>query len=169
MNLGAAEALAHTTGEYVMRLDHDNLFLADTVERRVKWMEAHPDVDMAYSDGDVIGEDGAKIGTFGTQPWSFDRLLQSNFIDSNAAVVKGALYRELSFDPSAWVEDWDCWLRLAMNHNVALMPGSTFQYRKHPWQMTRERTPETATSEAQTREKIKRVLEERRAAGNAGA
>lgn len=162
MNIGAAEALAKTTGEYVLRLDHDNAYRSSTVEDRVLFMLTHPDVGMAWSDGIVIDEDGHNVGPFKTLgEFDLKRLLEGNYIDGNSVIIQGPLWRELSFDLSAWVEDWDCWLRLADKHRIVKMPGETFFYRSHLTQMTRARSGDIDESVKVTRERARRLFEGR--------
>ena len=51
-------ALALANGEYIALLDHDDTLTPDALERVAAEVAAHPDLDMIYSDEDVVGDDG---------------------------------------------------------------------------------------------------------------
>lgn len=158
MNIGAAEALGLTTGDYVLRLDHDNAYYPTTVEDRVIFMLEHPDVDMAYTDATVINDAGQPVGSWNPSEYDYELLLRGNYIDGNAAIIKGPLWRALSFDPAAWQEDWDCWLRLGQKHRITKMQADTFHYRRHDGNMTRLSSAEITASVEATKAKALAAL-----------
>lgn len=56
--LGAAinDGLKHTTGEYLIWPDTDDFLFPESIEKRVAFLEAHPEFGFVYSDGQTFNE-----------------------------------------------------------------------------------------------------------------
>ena len=69
------QALALATGEFVGLLDHDDELSPDALFEVVRYLNAHPETDLVYSDEDKIGPQGQRIQPFFKPDWSPDMLL----------------------------------------------------------------------------------------------
>jgi GT2 family glycosyltransferase len=106
------------TGDYVVQLDVDDVFLPRRLEAISAVLSARPDVDIVCSDA-VIEHEGrplVHLSEIDPYPESGEReeLLRT------CTILWPAVRRSLVLDAGGWdeslkaIEDWDCWLRLVL-------------------------------------------------------
>ncbi len=76
----SASALEIATGEFVGLLDHDDLLRPHALHRVVELLQADPELDIVYSDEDMLQADGTFGKPFFKPDWSPDFLLSVNYI-----------------------------------------------------------------------------------------
>ena len=84
--LGAAinDGLKHTTGEYLIWPDTDDFLFPESIEKRVEFLEEHPEFGFVYSDGQVFGEDDIETPIKDIKPkMPKDGKLFKNFLSGN--------------------------------------------------------------------------------------
>lgn len=132
---GAANAgLDACLGEYIVRLDADDIALPDRIARQVAFMDAHPD----------IGASGGRLDLFGStkESWSFPLdpdacAAQQLFgvpLSQGASILRRSVLEEhgLRYDPS-WPrigEDWLFWTRMGRVTRFANIPETVALYRR---------------------------------------
>ncbi len=96
---------------YLLPLDADNRIRAAYVERAVEWLDAKPEVAVAYGDLQEFGEHFARVEV---PAFDLTRLLQSNFLDACAVYRPEVWQATGGYDPEVptW-SDWDFWLAAA--------------------------------------------------------
>ena len=142
LNLG----LASCTGEYVARLDSDDVALPQRLVLQAGFLDTHPDVAVVGSDAEEINESGAITG-YRSMP------------HDPAAVTKRLVWRNALIHPTTMfrrtvvvevggyntecrhVEDFELWLRVQENWDLASLNTATIQYRIHSQQVTRTSSP----------------------------
>jgi glycosyltransferase involved in cell wall biosynthesis len=142
-NGGCASAknygLGLVTGEYIAVLDNDDLWLPAKLERQVDVLKRHPEVGMVSCQAFVMDE-GARVlerppqGSLRKQPLiGLSELAEQNVIvggSSSEMVRTSALRAEGGFDTAIeFVDDWDCWLRLARRWQIWMIPAPLSYYR----------------------------------------
>ncbi len=148
-NMGVARTLNHgldlAVGEYIARMDADDIALPERFARQVAFMDAHPEVAVCAC---AISFFGASRGTrfFSTLPGQLKvDLLFGNCFAHPTVMLRAALFgREgYRYDPSfSRMEDFDLWCRVAEKHALAAIPEILLSYRIHPNQITQNPTPE---------------------------
>lgn len=127
-----ARALEQAGGDYVGVLDGDDALAAAALSAMVAFMQARPQLAMAYSQYVEIDEDGRELGPGGRfrTPYSPERLLLE-FMTYHFRLVRADAYRALGgFDPSMDVAaDYDFCLRLSERYPVAHLPLPLYRYR----------------------------------------
>jgi glycosyltransferase involved in cell wall biosynthesis len=123
---------ANAAGSYLTWIADDNTFRPEAVEEMVAYLEAHPDVDVVYTDctlTDVEGKPYARMNA--GEP---DRLWS---IDFNC-VGPCFLYRRRVQDALGGyaedmflVEDYDFWLRASHSFRLKPYHKDLFYYRRH--------------------------------------
>ena len=116
-NAAAREA----TGDFVLILDADDVYLPERIGALTELARARPDLDIVTSDGLLVAG-GRPVQRVYDRSWRFEvddqrrAILQRNFIFGLAAVRRELLLEHGGFDESIrWTTDWDLWLRLILS------------------------------------------------------
>ena len=147
-NLGFEKA----RGEWVSRLDADDLFLPDKLQRQVAFIRQHPDVRIVGTLGYFINHAGRIIGLVNSDgPFTraeFERMagrgepvffVHSSTLMHRQTVLAAGGYREQFVQ----AEDVDLWLRMAeKGHLLLKMPEPLLLYRLHGESLTMKRNAE---------------------------
>jgi len=117
--------LMNSRGKYVVFLDSDDILLPQALETLSSFLDAHPDVEVVYSDGYLCDEEGRDLCRLSAlrPPVDLERPLESlvreNFIIAPHCVM--VQWRSLErigpmyFDETlSAAEDTDLWIRLAV-------------------------------------------------------
>ncbi len=106
-------ALEETSGEYVTRLDADDIFEPTYVEELLARLNRTPDAAYAYCQPRTFG---AQTGLHRTFPFSpFVMVLRTNFVNGSALTRRGRLLAAGGYSEDLAEhanEDWDLWLKL---------------------------------------------------------
>jgi GT2 family glycosyltransferase len=127
-------AIETATGSFIALLDHDDVITPDALFHNAVEVNAHPDVDMIYSDEDKIDDEGRLTNPFFKPDWSPDRFLCQMYT-SHFGVYRTALVREiggfrLGYEGS---QDYDLVLRLTeRTSHVRHIPRVLYHWRIHP-------------------------------------
>ena len=138
LNVGLAEA----RGEFIARLDADDVALPHRLARQVAFMEANPRVALLgswYAEMAADGTPGAHR-RFPTEHWDlrWHLCLYCPFVHS-AVLWRRALVAERAgqYDERlAYSMDFDLWRRIAAQLEVANVPETLLYLRTHPHSMT---------------------------------
>jgi GT2 family glycosyltransferase len=144
-NRGVAAAgnrgLEEARSEWVARLDADDVFLPEKLERQVAFLRRNPDAKIVGTLACFINHAGRPLGLVGTEgPFTraeYDRLVRGNrpiyFVNSSTLMHRDTVlavggYRE-AFAPA---EDVDLWIRMAeKGHLMLKVPEPLLRYRLH--------------------------------------
>jgi len=147
-NLGFEEA----RGAWVARLDADDIFLPDKLQRQIAFIRQHPDVRIVGTLGYFINCAGRLIGFVSTDgPFTraqFEKMagrgepvffVHSSTLMHRQTVLALGGYREQFVQ----AEDVDLWLRMAeKGHLLLKMPEPLLLYRLHGESLTMKRNAE---------------------------
>ena len=155
-NLGVAAAgnrgLTEARGEWVARLDADDVFLPEKLERQLAFVRRRPEVRIAGTLGHFINEAGRVIGLVSTDgPFTGEQFeamtalgepvffVHSSTLMHRETVLAAGGYREQFIQ----AEDIDLWLRVAeRGHLLLKMPEPLLLYRLHGASLTMSRNAE---------------------------
>lgn len=103
-----------SSGKFLFRMDADDLMFPDRLEKQVKYLQKHPDVDVVGAPAIVIDEKNNILGLRrgANRIWNFDDLfLASRFIHPTVA-GKTEWFRTWKYDERlSGCEDMDLWIR----------------------------------------------------------
>ena len=125
-------ALALANGEYIALLDHDDTLTPDALEPGAAEVAAHPDLDMIYSDEDVVGDDG-KVEHHPKPGWSPEHM-SALMYTCHLGVYRRALAIDLGGFRSEFdgCQDYDFVLRLMeRTGRIAHIPRILYHWRAH--------------------------------------
>lgn len=154
LNRGLEEA----RGEYVARLDHDDVCLPRRLERQVELLDSSPEVALAATWADIVETNG--------RLWAHARPVIDSFPEFAAMIVSGQValvHPSLMFRRSTVVElggfderlsaseDQDLYRRLVLgNQDARVIRETLLRYRRHEQQMTVSRSADVWESDGRS-------------------
>lgn len=141
--------LNYARGEYIARIDADDIALPERLEKQVEYLDLHPEVGMVASLCLVIDEDSrpAEGATALTPEQIYYSLGFYNSIFNPSVTFRKAFVLSLGGygdDSTNRVEDYDLWVRIARRAKIVQLDEILAQYRKHSANLTNTfRGPQT--------------------------
>jgi len=132
------EAIALSTGEFIARMDADDIATPRRFQIQVDFLRAHPEVVLLGGGYELI--DGAGRLLTKIVPPSDDATLQEHALSGRTPIChplammrREAVVKVGGYDESMLVaQDLDLWLKLGEVGKLACVPDILLQYRQHP-------------------------------------
>lgn len=142
LNKGLAGArntgIAAATGEYLAFLDADDLWHPTKLEKQVECLDKNSEVGLVYTWVALINEQGIPTGRLfknSQEGHVWEHLILHNIVESGSvAMVRRQCFETCGvFDTNlrSFVEDWDMWLRIALNYPFNALSEPLVYYRQH--------------------------------------
>lgn len=131
ISVATNRALARSTGQYVVFLDHDDELADDALGVIASAIEARPEADVLYSDSDKISPEGHRFTPALKPAWSPDSLCSGMYV-GHVLVVRRSLVEEVGglrseYDGS---QDHDLTLRVTeVGRSVIHIPRILYHWR----------------------------------------
>ena len=113
-------AAAAASGDFVVILDADDVFMPTRLEALAAAAAARPDLDILTTDA-FLEANGKIVRRCYDAGWTFEvanqrrELLRRNFVFGLVAVRRELLLQSGGFDEDIlWTTDWECWIRLVL-------------------------------------------------------
>lgn len=137
-NSGVADALNFgitvASGQYIARMDADDVALPDRIAVEVKYMEDHPEIDVVASSYILIDEKGRlikeELKSFSCEEIKYE-LVFDNPICHPTVMFRKSVFDEGWLYRNVFAEDYDMWTRLAVCKRFTVMPDVLLKYRVH--------------------------------------
>jgi hypothetical protein len=115
------DAARAATGEYVVYLDADDVYLPGRLAALATFAAERPDLDVLTTNALLVGPDGAVLHAMYEEGRPFPteqqdvEILKRNFVFGHAAVRRSRLLDSGGFDPEIrYTADWELWIRLIL-------------------------------------------------------
>lgn len=150
-NLGLTKslniALKKARGEYIARMDADDISFPERFDKQVKFLDENPDYGVVGAFAQVIDDKGDKV--VGFENWieeTDNKTIQKELIKWNVIVHPLAMVRRSviekvgGYDESfKYAQDYDLWLRIAMISKIHNLPEFLLNYRMSKESITASR------------------------------
>lgn len=131
-------AFSLSSGEYIARMDADDLAFPEKIEKQVRYLESHPDVDMVGTWAEIWQGD-TKTARAHRHPTE-DRMIKTEMLFNNPFVHSTVLMRREVFaaiggyseSPEDYPEDYEFLVRITERFRVANIPEILNVYRELP-------------------------------------
>ena len=134
--------LAHARGEFVVRIDSDDIMPQNRIAVQVRFMDEHPEVAVCGSWLQTFGISGEHIWRL---PVSHEEIcvwmLFYGALAHPTVIIRRRRFEELGlrYDEDACAEDYELWTRAAHQVRLANVPRVLLRYRTHPGSETTTR------------------------------
>ena len=137
----------HAQGEYIARMDADDIALPDRLAKQYDYLQQHPDIGIAGGQVKIFSEHGVAEGFSLYEKWlnqlcSPEDIERELFVESPipnpTAFFRREVYEALGgyHDPE-WAEDYDMWLRAhAMGIKMGKPESVLLHWRDHQQRLT---------------------------------
>jgi len=128
-------------GEYIARMDADDIAVVDRFKKQVAYLDTHPQVAVIGSWAELIDHSGKRIQLrqvpVGNKDIQETQLKTNSFIHPSVMFRTDIVRASGSFRQDALhAEDYDLWLRISENHDVDNLPEPLILYRVHSGQIS---------------------------------
>jgi glycosyltransferase involved in cell wall biosynthesis len=143
------EGIAFATGDYIARMDADDVALKTRLEKQVTFLEAHPEISLVGTWARFIDEKGEERGQIYRTPVTHEEILfracfANPFIHPSVMVRASDLRANLYNETYRRSQDLELWSRLLFVENVraANLPEPLLLYRRHAASLTKKKNAE---------------------------
>jgi glycosyltransferase involved in cell wall biosynthesis len=131
------ECFAAARGEFLARMDCDDVCYPDRFEKQVAFLRANPDVVCAGGHFDLIDEEGRRLTTL--KPPTDDAEIQAQVLKGHgaichpAAMIRASALRQIGgyCEDFKTAQDIDLWLRVGEVGKLANLPTPVLKFRLH--------------------------------------
>ena len=158
LNLGLANAL----GEYIARMDADDIMLPNRLEAQLQVMDNHPDIAVCASWMKIFGQNECDCHSYnGYIPYPSLLLLKGNIVSHPTVMMRKSFLQEnnLHYEYYPYAEDYKLWSRIAQcRGQFWVEPAYLLKYRTSPDQVSQKKTIEQQETSFQIKNEILNYL-----------
>ena len=135
--------LNHVRGDYVARMDADDICEPTRFEVQAAFLDAHPDIALVGCSAHHIDEDGRifKTSIRHQGPFHARWLLRFTMAFRHPTFMFRTAASDWRYDPDCTVsEDYDFLARLSETRRIACLPYPLLRYREHDTSLTSQKT-----------------------------
>lgn len=141
VNLGLITSLNQgiecCTGEYIARMDGDDIALRHRFERQVEFMDTHPDYGVCGSQVYMLGLDRVTTKPINHEEIRCWQLFHCTIVHPTVMIRRSVLMNHgIRYQDYPHAEDYEIWNRLAAVTHLFNLPEVLLMYRQHPDQIS---------------------------------
>jgi glycosyltransferase involved in cell wall biosynthesis len=154
-------ALSVCDGDYIARMDADDIAYSDRIPRQVAFMEANPDVVCCGTAVEYFGDKAGVMRFPLTHADCMDTLLLGSCFAHPTVMMRASVIGrfDLRYDKNAvHAEDYALWCELARYGKLANMPFVGLKYRIHSGQVSKAKRQEQMGTHIEINRKLRARL-----------
>ncbi len=131
------KSIAEAKGEYVARMDSDDIALPRRLAEEVKFLDSHPETALVSCFTKVIDAEGKEIGEH--RPGVTHEEIKKLIFFSGQIAHPAAMFRKQAFlalggydENFKYAQDLDLWFKFIAKYKVANLPEFLFLWRRTP-------------------------------------
>jgi glycosyltransferase involved in cell wall biosynthesis len=134
--------LEHCNGDFIARIDGDDIAELDRIEKQVTFLKEHPEIDVLGSDVRLIDDNNKVLGEGKTGCYSHSQIASHiifyNCIKHPTVMMRASLVKEgWKYSLCICSEDYDLWTRLIVGgKHIMNIPDQLVKYRTHTGSLT---------------------------------
>lgn len=129
LNLGISNA----KGEYVARMDADDISFPERLSKQVKFMQANKKIALLGTNFEIIDENGCNKGTSihldRPEDIKLEFLVRNPFGHGTTMVRRAVLQKVGGYNEAEPIEDYELWWRIAKNYKIANLSERLYSWR----------------------------------------
>lgn len=125
-------------GEYIVRMDADDVSLPERISKQVEFMDTHTEIGLSGTARKVYIDGEYKLYNTEESLHINERLLQGNCIAHPTVIMRKSMLDKYSlrYDPKfKSAQDYELWIRMSYLFPIGNMPDPLLIYRHHEGQM----------------------------------
>ena len=145
-------AIEKSTGEYIARMDSDDIATNDRIEKQVIFMEQHKNIGACGTDAMLFGDKNKKKKLYlnSTEQIKIQLLFRAVFIHPTI-MARRAVFNKFKYNEKfRCAQDFELWSRIIEEYDMAIIPIIGLKYRVHKEQASIERKEEQARLSMET-------------------
>ena len=109
--------IAHSSGEYILPLDGDDIIEPSYIQKAIDWFDSHPETKLVYCKASLFG---ARSGEWALDDYDYDRFIWANCIFCSAIYKRKDYDLTQGYNPNMKYgnEDWDFWLSFLQKGDI---------------------------------------------------
>lgn len=143
------EAIKISNGDYIARMDSDDISLPFRLSRQVEYMEKNPEIDICGTFYRYFGEKSKyNINVLNSYKEVKSQLFSKNALAHPSVMIKADFLKkyDLLYDEKyKYSQDFDLWTRACEFGNISILPKLCFLYRVHESQISSSKKMEQMT------------------------
>jgi glycosyltransferase involved in cell wall biosynthesis len=111
------KGILRTSAPLIGWLNSDDIYYPGTLEAVLDFFEYHKEAQVVYGDANHIDENDKFIEKYPTEPWNWERLLETCFISQPATFIRREIVDEYGLLDKRlrYSNDYEYWIRLGKN------------------------------------------------------
>ena len=140
------KAIKQSTGEYIARLDSDDICMKNRIEKQVQFLEENPEVAVCGTNAMLFGkQEGIKKNYFITQEQIKIQLLYMATLIHPTVMIRKTVLEEYPYNEEfVCSQDFELWSRIIEKYPIAIIPIVGIKYRIHDGQISIQRKQKQA-------------------------
>lgn len=145
-------AIKNSTGDYIARMDSDDIAIRDRIEKQVEFLEKNKNIGVCGTEAMLFD---AKTGKKSVYLKSIDeikiQMLYKATLIHPTVMVRKEVYEKFQYNEKfIYAQDFELWSRVSEEYDIAILPIIGLKYRIHNKQASTEKKEEQAKLSMET-------------------